>query len=235
MDAGRPVVGVCARRAPVSLRQAPHTVSLVLQQHVDFLVSAGALPVILPLVEGAERLVENLDGLLLPGGPDITPALYGSDPHPEMGPFDVRTDQVEIRVVDAALRRELPILAICRGLQLLNVVRGGTLHAHLPDVTGSDNHRGAGNALADTLLTVRPGSHLSAVVTDRDMVRCHHHQAVDRVGQGLAIAAWAPDGVVEAVELVDHPFTIGVQWELGQTVDHRLYHALVTASQEAHG
>ncbi|NBM14382.1 gamma-glutamyl-gamma-aminobutyrate hydrolase family protein [Streptomyces sp. GC420] len=229
----RPVIGICARTAPVTLQGGDLVVTLALQSHVAYLSEAGCTPLLLPLLPGAEALAGRLDGLLVPGGPDLDPALYGQDAHPATRAVGPDADRTELALVRTALDAGLPVLAICRGMQLLNVLHGGTLHQHLSDVTGHDGHRP--NTPAFTLgrhpLKLRPGSRIAAVLDeDEPETACHHHQAVDRLGDGLTVTGWAGDGTVEAVEVTDHPFAIGVQWESGQTADKRLHQALAQAA-----
>ncbi len=234
--ARRPVIGVCARTAPVTLQGIGMTVSLALQQHVDFLAAAGCTPVLLPLLPGVEHAVGQLDGLLIPGGPDLDPALYGAAAHPATRTGSPVMDAAELGLVSAALGAGLPILAICRGMQLLNVHAGGTLHQHLPDLTGNDGHSPATGAftLGRHRLDLEPGSRLAAILgEDVAETSCHHHQAIDRLGAGLTVTAWAPDGIIEAVEATGHPFAIGVQWEAGHTADERLHRALAHAAVRA--
>lgn len=229
----RPVVAIAARTAPVTLQGTGMTVSLALRSHVDFLAAAGCVPVVLPPGPGAEELVGTLDGLLVPGGPDVDPALYGQDPHPATRAVGPDLDRAELALIGAALDAGLPLLAVCRGMQLLNVACGGTLHQHLPEVTGDDAHRPrtADFTFGRHALGVRAGSHVARILGDGPAESfCHHHQAVERVGTGLTATAWAPDGVVEAVEAAGHPFAVGVQWEAGQTEDDRFHRALAAAA-----
>lgn len=228
------VIGICARTAPVTLQGAGLTVSLTLQSHVDFLASAGCTPVLLPLLPGIEQVAGQLDGLLIPGGPDVNPALYGGTPHPRTRTVNPAVDVAELALVEAALSAGLPILAICRGMQLLNVRYGGTLHQHLPEITGHDGHRPETESFTfgRHRLDLEPGSRVAGIFGgDTPESACHHHQAVNQVGTGLTATAWAPDGTVEAVEAVDRPFVVGVQWEAGQTPDERFHRALADAAR----
>lgn len=236
VSAGRPVIGICARTAPVTLQGADMTVSLAFQPHVDLLASAGGTPVLLPLLPGAEHIIGQLDGLLIPGGPDVDPALYGDTAHSRTRGGSPVMDTAELALVKGALGAGLPILAICRGMQLLNVHRGGTLHQHLPEITGNDSHcpQTHAFALGRHRLSLKPGSRIAGIFgADTPEASCHHHQAINRIGTGLTATAWAPDGVIEAVEVIDHPFAIGVQWEVGHTADERLYLALTDAARRA--
>ena len=231
---GRPVIGICARTAPVTLQGSDLNVALALDAHVAFVAEAGCIPVLLPLMEGAETLIGRLDALLVPGGPDLDPALYGAAAHPATRAVSPDADRIELALLRRALDAHLPVLAICRGMQALNVLHGGTLHQHLSDVTGHDGHRphAASFTLGRQPLHLLPGSRIAAVLDgDEEHTACHHHQAVDRVGGGLAVTARAGDGTVEALEVVGHPFAVGVQWECGHTPDKRLHHALAHAAR----
>jgi len=232
----RPVIGICARTAPITLQGQDITASLALQAHVDFLASAGCTPVLIPLLPAAEVIIAQLDGLLVPGGPDLDPTLYGGAVHPRTRGASLVMDAAELALVKGALSAGLPILAICRGMQLLNVLCGGTLHQHLPEITGNDAHcpETATFTLGRQRLDLKPGSRI-AEIFGRDLPEafCHHHQAINQIGKGLAATAWAPDGIVEVVEVLDHPFAIGVQWEAGQTEDGRLHQALAEAARSA--
>ncbi|MEX0173906.1 gamma-glutamyl-gamma-aminobutyrate hydrolase family protein [Streptomyces sp. LMG1-1-1.1] len=231
--AGRPVIGICARTAPVTLQGSDMLVSLALQAHVAFLSAAGATPLLLPLLPGVETLVDRLDGLLVPGGPDLDPALYGEAAHPVTRPMSPDADRVELALLEAALDARLPVLAICRGMQLLNVLHGGSLHQHLPEITGHDGHqpRTPSFTLGRHPLKLEPGSRIAAVIDEAEPeTACHHHQAVSRIGAGLTVTGRAQDDTVEAVEVTGHPFAIGVQWEAGHTPDTRLHEALVQAA-----
>jgi putative glutamine amidotransferase len=234
--AGRPVIGICARTAPVTLQGSEMTVSLALAAHVDLLACAGCTPVLLPLLPGVEQVIGQLDGLLVPGGPDVDPALYGGVAHPKTRTGSPVMDAAELALVNGALSAGLPILAICRGLQLLNVHCGGTLHQHLPEIIGNDGHcpEAAAFTLGRHRLTLKPGSLIAEILSDgTPETSCHHHQAINHVGTGLTATAWAPDGVIEVVEATGHPFAIGVQWEAGHTADERLHRALAQAARGA--
>ncbi|MFE2014798.1 gamma-glutamyl-gamma-aminobutyrate hydrolase family protein [Streptomyces sp. NPDC059491] len=231
--AGRPVIGICARTAPVTLQGSDMLVSLALQAHVAYLSQAGATPLLIPLLPGSEGLVDRIDGLLVPGGPDLDPALYGETAHPVTRAMSPDADRAELALVRAALEARLPVLAICRGMQLLNVLHGGSLHQHLPEITGHDEHqpRTPTFTLGRHPLKLTPDSRIAGVLDeDEPETACHHHQAVDRLGAGLTVTGRAHDGTVEAVEVADHPFAIGVQWESGHTPDTRLHEALVQAA-----
>ncbi|MCW2987069.1 MAG: peptidase [Solirubrobacterales bacterium] len=192
------------------------------------LEGAGGLPVVMPPLEedAIESLLDRFDGICLSGGPDLDPAGYGADPHPELGPIEPNLDRFELAVARRADAREMPILAICRGTQALDVVRGGALHQHLPELSTEIAHRQRlpGDQTSHRV-EIEPGSHLAAVLGETEIdVNSFHHQAIDRLGEGLIVSARAPDGMVEAVEDPSRPFLIGVQWH-AETLVHRPFEA----------
>jgi putative glutamine amidotransferase len=176
---------------------------------------AGATPRALSLDDSPARALDDVNGLLLTGGDDVDPALYGEAPHPTFDVAEPGRDAFEIDVVRRALAADLPVLAICRGLQVLNVALGGTLIQDIPSEPGSFLQHDADGALtlAHTV-TVTPGSRLAALVgpDDTRAVNSRHHQAVRALGSGLIVTATSPDGIVEAAELPAARFCVGVQW-----------------------
>jgi putative glutamine amidotransferase len=185
--------------------------------YVRAIEAAGGIPVVMPPVgsRDARSLLARLDGLVLSGGPDLAPQAYGAQPHVELGPTEPRLDRFEYAIAREAVRLRLPTLGICRGAQTLNVVRGGTLHQHLPEVVGDAvTHRQIEDGRVPTHpVAVAPGSTLAAVLgTTQLTVNSFHHQAVDRLGSGLCACAWAPDGTIEAIEDPGRPFLLAVQW-----------------------
>jgi len=176
--------------------------------------------------------LDSVDGLLLTGGTDINPARYGQEPAPETQPADDARDELETGLLRKALDRGVPVLAICRGMQLFNVVHGGTLLQHLP---ASGPHQGEGRDAVAHNVRVAAGTRLASILSDGDhAVNSRHHQAADRPGQGLIVSAVAPDGVIEALERPDQSFAVAVQWHpedriLVSTADRRLFEAFAQA------
>ena len=196
---------------------------------------AGGTPVILPPVppESVAALIAGLDGLLLTGGTDVNPALYEAEPHEQTEAPDRRRDRFELTLVQAAIEADLPVLAIGRGLQVLNVARGGTLIQHLPEAVGHTGHAPGTAKMTQHDVTFKDGSELGKLLGGQAPVLALHHQAVKQAGDGLVAVAWADDQVIEAVELEGHRFTIGVQWHPEEGDDPRLLQALVKAATPA--
>jgi putative glutamine amidotransferase len=193
--------------------------------YLEAVVAAGGIPMILAPLPGhsTDALADRLDGLCLSGGPDMHPASYGGMDHPELGPTESEVDAFELDLARAAKRRGLPLLAICRGLQVLNVARGGTLLQHLPDDVGKRvSPRQPEPASEPThCIAVEPASRLARLMGEREpRVNSFHHQAIAALGRGLRPVAWSEDGVVEAVEAPGEPFTVGVQWH-AECLRHR--------------
>jgi putative glutamine amidotransferase len=201
--------------------------------------AAGGVPVVLPPLadDDVTPLVEQLAGVCVSGGPDIDPAVYDADRHPRLGPVEPELDAFELAVVRRADALGLPVLGVCRGSQVLNVARGGSLHQHVPDVSdGSVRHRQIESGRETTHdVRIESGSRLASIVGAEDLpVNAFHHQAVNRLGRGLRAVAWAPDGIVEAIEGAGEALYLGVQWH-AETLVHlerhaRLFEALVEAA-----
>ena len=180
-----------------------------------------------PSEEGVAETLDALDGLIVSGGPDLDPALYGQEPHPETAGVREERDRGELALLTSALERDLPVLAVCRGSQLLNVARGGDLVQHLPELVGHERHKHTPGAFADHDVDVAAGSRLGALLGERAPVKSHHHQGFGRVGEGLVASAWADDGTVEALEDPRRRFALGVLWHPEEGEDAALFQALV--------
>ena len=195
---------------------------------------AGALPVVLAPVDvvHVEALLDRLDGLMLSGGPDIHPSAYSAEEHPALGPTERDLDTFELALVRAADARGMPILGVCRGLQILNVARGGSLVQDIPEAIGGDiQHRQELPGRIPTHgIVIEPGSRLEGVMgRERHEVNSFHHQAVGRLGRHLLAVAWAPDGVVEGIEAPDRDFVVGVQWHAESLAEREDQTGLLTA------
>jgi putative glutamine amidotransferase len=238
---GRPLIGVTTSevREPKRIQQTPESEPKVREMvlgltYLRAIEVAGALPMVVPPLpdEAIGPLLDRLDGICLSGGPDLDPDTYGASPDPDLGPTEPALDRFELSVARRADARELPILAICRGTQALNVARGGSLIQHLPAVSDQIAHRQSkpGNETSHTI-DVEPGSRLATALGDDEVevrdaidVNSFHHQAIKCLGEGLKITARAPDGTIEAIEDPSRPFLIGVQWH-AETLVHRSYEA----------
>lgn len=189
----------------------------------DAILRAGAVPVVIPPMgeDAIEPLLDGLWGLCLSGGPDLNPACYGAEPHPALGITEPHLDIFEIALVRAAEARNMPVLAICRGLQVLNIARGGTLIQDLPSERPSDiDHRQAPSGATPTHdVSLHDGLVADCLGARELRVNSFHHQAVDRLGGGLRAVGWAPDGIVEAIEATDRTFTVAVQWHAESMVN----------------
>jgi putative glutamine amidotransferase len=173
-------------------------------------------------------LAASLDALVLVGGADVDPARYGAGRDEATGEPHPWRDDNEFTLLGSFLEARRPVLGICRGAQLINTFLGGTLHQHLPDVTGSKDHQPLPGEFGEVRVKTVPGSRVAAVMGETFDVACSHHQAIDKLGAGLVVTAHCEDGVVEAVEL-GPGFVVGVQWHPEQKADTRLFRALVEA------
>lgn len=241
----RPLIVVTTTLAPGS-----HNLPAV-RLNVQYITAVedpgGAAVLLTPAHDAAsvERLVGVSHGLVLTGGEDVDPARYGQAPHPELGTVNALRDEIEFAALDAALRRGLPVLAICRGMQLLNVALGGTLYQDLASQRGRAlvHEQDAPVTHRWHRATVRPGSGLESIFGTRDLfINSFHHQGVDRLAPSLEASVWAEDGLVEGYEGKEHPWLYGVQWhpERGEAQspaderdpDRRLFWAFVQAARE---
>ena len=200
---------------------------------------AGGIPLLLPPqpLDGgvAEQVMSRLDGLIIVGGLDVEATRYGAEAHELADPPSRLRDDWDDALLTAAIDGAVPFLAICRGIQVLNVNRGGTLHQHLPEVVGDDRYSGKHGVFAVNKVEVEDGSQVAAILgAGAHEVQSYHHQAIDAVGDGLTVTAHSGGGVVQAVELEGVPFGVGVQWHPEQDAveDARLFESLVEAARE---
>jgi len=236
-------VGVTTYRQQASWGTWDRPGAVVQTSYVDCVSSSGGRAVMLPPLEGpgelagslgpqlsdaAAEVAARLDALVLVGGADVDPSRYGEKRSAKTVETHPWRDENEIRLLDCFLQAGKPVLGVCRGAQVLNSFLGGTLFQHLPDVIGSSVHQPGPGEFGEVKISSEPGSTVSRVIGDTFSVLCSHHQAMDRLGSGLAVTARSEDGVVEAVELASG-FVVGVQWHPEQSGDTRLFRALVEA------
>ncbi|GAA2240657.1 MULTISPECIES: gamma-glutamyl-gamma-aminobutyrate hydrolase family protein [Kitasatospora] len=228
----RPLIGITGYLSEAAWGVWRQRAALIPQLYVDAVTRAGGTAVLLPAQsDGAAGLLDRIDGLLLAGGPDIDPARYGADPHPSTDPPHELRDAWEWALLTGALERDLPVLGVCRGLQVLNVAHGGDLIQHLPEQLGDEGHRIAPATYHQQAVTIQAGSRLGRILGPTAKVPCYHHQAVGRLGDGLRATAWSQDRSIEALERPDRRFVLGVQWHPeADPADLRLFEALVQTS-----
>ncbi|MQS11484.1 gamma-glutamyl-gamma-aminobutyrate hydrolase family protein [Streptomyces kaniharaensis] len=231
----RPFIGVSTYLVDASWGDwQDRRAALVPERYTAYVQDSGGIAVLLPpdAPERAPDVLARLDALVIAGGPDLDPAFYGSAPHPRTEVDSPERDVWETALLRGALAAGIPLLGICRGMQVLNVVCGGTLVQHLPDVVAADVHGGTPGKYGTHPVRPVPGTLLGGLLPESELdVPTFHHQAVDRLGAGLRVSAHAPDGTVEAVE--GPGFTLGVQWHPEQGDDLRVMQALVRAATAA--
>ncbi|KAB2352665.1 gamma-glutamyl-gamma-aminobutyrate hydrolase family protein [Actinomadura rudentiformis] len=225
-----PLIGVTTYLEPARWGVWVREAALLPASYVRAVERAGGVPVMVPPMaglRGLDSLVGGLDGLILAGGGDLDPELYGAERHEATGPPQPQRDRFELALARAVVDADLPFLAICRGMQILNVARGGALIQHLPEAVGHEGHAPGAGLVGRHGVQISSTSTIGKILGDAVEVPTYHHQAVSRLGKGLVAVAWADDQVVEAVELQGHRFGLGVQWHPEEGDDRRLFEALV--------
>lgn len=228
-----PLIGITTYRETTRWGVWETVADVLHAQYADAVLAAGGLPVLLPPVSGdaavAAAVVARLDGLVISGGADVDPARYGEEPHPRTAAWREDRDAWETALVRAADDAGLPTLGVCRGMQLMAVAAGGTLHQHTPELVGHDDHSPGGDRFGATPVATAETSRLRALVGDRVEVGCHHHQSVGS-HPGFTATAWADDGSLEAMERPGPRFCLAVQWHPEVGEDSRLFAGLVAAA-----
>ena len=226
----RPLIGISTYREQARWGVWDELADVLPATYARSVERAGGVPVLLPPgpADAARTVVARLDGLLISGGADVDPSRYAAEPHARTASWREDRDAWELAQLDAA-PIGLPVLGICRGMQVMAVHAGGTLEQHVPDVVGSERHSPGGAEFGEVDVDVLPGTRLAAAIGDKGSVRCHHHQAV-RDHPGFVPAARAADGTLEAIEHPGHRFRLAVQWHPETRDDAGLFRALVAAA-----
>jgi gamma-glutamyl-gamma-aminobutyrate hydrolase PuuD len=229
----KPVIGITTYLTPARFGVWEDETALIPAAYVRAIEAAGGRPLLVPpSTDGIDETLDRLDGLLFSGGSDLDPELYGQDAHPETNGIVPERDRAEIALLRAALERDMPVLAVCRGSQVLNVALGGDLVQHLPDVIGDEKHKHTPGEFADHEVNLEPGTRVQKILGDHAPVKSHHHQGYGRLGTGLRESARADDGTIEALEDPERRFAIGVLWHPEAGEDFALFEALVEEAKE---
>ncbi len=228
----RPLVGITTYVVPARFGVWELDSALVPADYVRAVELAGGRPLLVPpSTDGVDETLDALDGLVFSGGSDIDPELYGDGRHPETRDVIRERDDGELALLRAALERDLPVLAICRGSQLLNVAHGGDLVQHLPEAVGHDGHKDTPGTYSQHEIVTEPDTTLRGLLGEGGAVKSHHHQGIGRLGDGLRVAAHAEDGSPEALEDVERRFVVGVLWHPEAGEDRELFEALVAEAR----
>jgi putative glutamine amidotransferase len=226
----KPLIGITTYVEPASWGHWQVEAALVPYDYVRAVENAGGRAVLVPPDDdGIDEVLDALDGLVFSGGNDLGPQEYGADAHPATTGTNPERDRGELALLEEALARNLPVLAICRGFEVLNVARGGNLVQHLPEILGHEEHRAVVGEFSEHAVSVDPSSRIREV---RGPVMSHHHQGIGRVGEGLREVAWADDGTVEAIEDPEKSFVVGVLWHPEAGEDQRIFEQLVEAARK---
>jgi putative glutamine amidotransferase len=229
----KPVIGITTYLTPARFGAWEEETALIPAAYVRAIEAAGGRPLLVPpSTDGIDETLDRLDGLLFSGGSDLDPELYGQEVHAETNEIVPERDRAEIALLRAALERDMPVLAVCRGSQVLNVALGGDLVQHLPDVVGDEKHKHTPGQFADHDVELEAGTRVQEILGDHAPVKSHHHQGYGKLGTGLRESARADDGTIEALEDPERRFAIGVLWHPEAGEDFALFEALVEEAKE---
>jgi putative glutamine amidotransferase len=231
----KPLIGITCYVEPAHWGVWDIPAALLPAAYVDAVAKAGGLPMLVPPSGAAapDALLDRLDGLILAGGADIDPTTYAQARHPQTAGMRSDRDAAELPLAMAALGRDFPVLGVCRGAQILNVARGGTLIQHLPDVVGHEGHRPEPGVYGTHRVRLAQTSTLGGLLGGSSIVRSYHHQGIAAIGSDLVATAWAEDDSIEGLEDPRLTFAVGVLWHPEVSEDGRLFSALVSAATTA--
>jgi putative glutamine amidotransferase len=233
--ARRPVIGITTYLTLARFGVWEDDAALIPAAYVRAVEAAGGRALLVPpSMEGIDETLDALDGLLFSGGSDLDPEIYGQEAHAETDGVVPERDRGEIALLQAALERDMPVLAVCRGSQVLNVARGGDLVQHLPEVVGDEKHKHTPGVFADHDVDLVSGTRVQQILGDHAPVKSHHHQGYGQLGEGLREAARADDGTIEALEDPSLRFALGVLWHPEAGEDFALFEALVEEARAYH-
>ena len=238
-DPARPLIGLTTYLEQAQTGVWDVQAAFLPKSYFEAVTRAGGIAVLLPPqpvdAQIAGRVLDSLDGLIVTGGKDVDPARYGQEAHATTDEPRPDRDAWEDALLDAAISRGMPFLGICRGMQMLNVALGGTLHQHLPDVIGSTRYNAGYGRFSENHVEVHAGTQVGELLDDAPALAVHsyHHQAIDDLGEGLAVSARSDDGTIQAIEVQGVPFGVAVQWHPEQNPDDlRLFAGLVEAARD---
>jgi putative glutamine amidotransferase len=232
-----PVIGLTAYREEAAWGAWRQSADLLPTQYAAAVEAAGGIPLLLPptaRTDAAEQVVSRLDGLVISGGADVDPSRYGAEPHPETVRWRPDRDAWELALLDAADAVGLPVLGVCRGMQVMAVHAGGSLDQHVPELVGHDGHNPGADAYGPIDVSTVAGSRIEGLIGPRLTVNCHHHQSV-REHPGFVASAHAADGTLEAIEAAGERFCVAVQWHPETADDAGLLSGLVRAASGSGG
>ena len=228
----KPLIGITSYAETVQMGVWQEPSAVVPLAYVRAVEHAGGRPIVVPPIEGAvDETLDALHGVIFSGGGDLDPDLYGAEAHPATDQPKPWRDKPELELLEAALARDMPVLAICRGSQLLNVARGGDLVQHLPEIVGHDKHKHQPGEFSDHDVSIEQESRLGGLLGEHAPIKSHHHQGMGKLGDGLRAVAWDEDGLVEGLEDPDKRFALGVLWHPEEGEDFALFKGLVEEAQ----
>jgi putative glutamine amidotransferase len=231
-----PLIGITTYQELATWRGWTRHASLVPRDFLDGVAAGGGVPLLLPpygSADDAAAVMASLHGLLLVGGADVDPSRYGAAPDERIGATQPERDEWELALLDAALATDKAVFGVCRGMQLLNIARGGSLRQHLPSLVGHDGHQPAEPVFGMTEMKCDPAYLPGSVMGESAQVPCYHHQSVDALGTGVVATAWSDDGTIEAIVVEDRAFAVGVEWHPEVHADRPLFREFVAAAGSA--